>query len=85
MTKQVSTVEELLARTSAATEDHEQISLDLILSETGRRSFGPLLLLIGLALTAFGLALVIHDGVVAILALAITAITLALVLYFLLT
>ena len=42
------TLEELLDRIHKASEDAEKVSLDDILDEVGRRSFGPVLLLAGI-------------------------------------
>jgi hypothetical protein len=46
--KEVTNLEQLLDRTGEAAEGEDQVSLDAILTEVGRRSFGPLLLLAGL-------------------------------------
>lgn len=48
----VSDLEQMLERISGAARKREQVSLDVILDEVGRRSFGPMLLLAGLVAVA---------------------------------
>lgn len=45
-------LEQLLDRIAEAAQGEEQVSLDMILDEVGRRSFGPLLLVAGLVTVA---------------------------------
>lgn len=48
----ISNLEQMLERISEATQKCEQVSMDAILDEVGRRSFGPMLLLAGLVAVA---------------------------------
>ena len=45
-------LEELVDRIDEAANNHERVSLDVMMDEVGRRSFGPLLLLGGLLMAA---------------------------------
>ena len=59
-----------------------QVSLEDVLSQIGRRSFGPVLLLVGLITMAplVGLALIARDGLLALIAFVTTAATIMLVI-----
>lgn len=50
MTQKLSSLEQLLDRMDEAGEEEEHVSLDMLMETIGKRSFGPILLLIGLIL-----------------------------------
>ncbi|MCW4148474.1 exopolysaccharide biosynthesis protein [Halomonas sp. 18H] len=50
MTQPLQSLEQLIDRVSQSTHDNDQVSVGMVVESIGRRSFGPLLMLIGITL-----------------------------------